>query len=346
MASELSKAKKKLKTAKKTFLAIQTRTENYLNLEDEEVSKEAIDKASFMFENSVERFHEKYNEQAQIVLELLGDNEEEENRVIEEQAEVSDLLSSLKATINLLSKKNVQKNVIDTNPTPSTVYSNSTYRLPKLDIPTFDGDFIKFYSFKNRFESCVHNTSMDKAIKLQYLSNALVGKAEEVVRDFETNNLDYDEAWSHFLSNYENKRAIIAAHFARIRDIEPIKVENGIRDLITQVNASVRGLKCCDLEIDDTFSQFLTFLVVSKLDKFTSRDWQNSLKTTDNYPKFEELELFLRNRTFAAEERGKPLTNSENKDPKKSDRRSYVTVNEKNVLFVPEIIRCLNVSNS
>ena len=48
--------------------------------------------------------------------------------------------------------------------------SDKTSKLPKLDVPTFDGDVLRWQSFWEQFETSVHNcTSLSNAEKLVYL---------------------------------------------------------------------------------------------------------------------------------------------------------------------------------
>ena len=286
---ELEKLQKSRKTAKKSFLSNHTRASHLL--ESDPITSAVLIQAQELVDNFLQKWYVQYDKICSSILE----HEIEENleyQIIEERSDLMTSLSSISARVK---KLQIESSATETHPGQLPIQpASQPFKLPKLDLPMYNGDLTKFYFFKNRFESLVHNNKQfDNVTKLHYLSNSRIGKAQPVVSDFQMNSLGYEEAWNHFLSIYENKRALVNAHFTRIRDLEPIKVESGIRELLTQINASVRGLKCCNIQIDDAFSRFLTFLVSYKLDKFTSRDWQNSLSSTDEYPRFEELELFL-----------------------------------------------------
>lgn len=335
--------KQNRKVARKSFLSNKTRIEKALSIEP--LTPEAIAQAQEMVENFLASWYSKYEEAVRELLVVIED-ESFEDEVIEEQTNFSEILSSYRTKLKKLLKTSPQQISAQ-----APAACNQSFKLPKIDVPTFDGDLTKFYSFKNRFESLIHNNEQfDKVAKLHYLSSSLIGKAELVVSDFTINNLGYTEAYEHFLSIYENKRAIVGAHFSKIYETETIKGESGIRELLTRINASVRGLKCCGIQMDDAFLRFLTFLVSSKLDKFTVRDWQNSLKSTDEYPQFEQLESFLKNRTFAAEERheqGKVTStfpkSTDKENRKHNDRKSYVTIDNKKCVICAEshpLFRC------
>lgn len=56
------------------------------------------------------------------------------------------------------------------------------FRLPTIPFPKFDGDFKKWKTFSDKFESLVHNdTPLYKIKKLHYLKYCLTGQALDVV---------------------------------------------------------------------------------------------------------------------------------------------------------------------
>lgn len=68
--------------------------------------------------------------------------------------------------------------------------------LEGIQIPTFDGDILKFQNFKSLFENLIHNNvELSGVLKLYYLKQSLIGKANDLVRDFDLNDSSYGEAW-------------------------------------------------------------------------------------------------------------------------------------------------------
>ena len=99
--------------------------------------------------------------------------------------------------------------------------------------------------------------------KLYYLKSSLVGKAVNILRDFELNENAYQEACNYF-NRYENKRAIIRTYFRELLNIQPIKGEHEIRRLLDDVNLIVRGLRICNESVDGCMSAFITYYVSTK----------------------------------------------------------------------------------
>jgi len=62
-------------------------------------------------------------------------------------------------------------------------------------LPTFDGGFEGWLSFKNAFNNLIGaQTDLSDIDKLQYLKSALVGNAANKLRIFEIDGLNYTKA--------------------------------------------------------------------------------------------------------------------------------------------------------
>ncbi|XP_065224341.1 uncharacterized protein LOC135848369 [Planococcus citri] len=180
---------------------------------------------------------------------------------------------------------------------------------------------------------------------MRFLKRAFIGEAEQILRHFGLKEATYPEAWDYVMKRFNNPRAIIRAHFRNLHCLESIKNEQGIRSLLDKINVTLRGLKAVGLEIDDTFSQYIAYLVGTCLDPVTLKDWENSFKTTKRYPSFDELEDFLQIRSFSVEDRS-----SENNSKKQKSHMDKTTDrgksrNEKKS-FVAGKITCVVCSQS
>lgn len=74
--------------------------------------------------------------------------------------------------------------------------ADKTSKLPKLDVPTFDGDILRWQPFWEQFETSVHNrTSLSNAEKLVYLQQAIrSGSARTAIKGLSHSGDQYDEA--------------------------------------------------------------------------------------------------------------------------------------------------------
>lgn len=146
-------------------------------------------------------------------------------------------------------------------------------KLPKIPVPKFNGELKKFYDFKNLFTSLVHeNKDLSNVQKLYYLKGCLIGKATDILHDYELSDSAYIEAWGYFLSRFENKKAIIRAYFRELLNIPKVKNVAGIRELLDEVNLIIRGLRISGKPVDGCMSSFVTYFISTKLDDATRRD--------------------------------------------------------------------------
>ncbi len=92
-----------------------------------------------------------------------------------------DVLAKIEACLEGAAKKDVK--VPLSTPTKSTSSSSSVrVKVPKIDMPTFDGDILKWQTFWDQFESCVHNQSdMSEIDKFTYLQRALSSTARNCI---------------------------------------------------------------------------------------------------------------------------------------------------------------------
>jgi len=90
---------------------------------------------------------------------------------------------------------------INTNALPATssIVSNDlhSHRLPKLTLPSFDGDILKWQTFWDCFESTIHlNNHLTDVSKFAYLQSQLEGAAAHTIEGFALTNANYSRAIS------------------------------------------------------------------------------------------------------------------------------------------------------
>lgn len=89
----------------------------------------------------------------------------------------------------------------------------SSIRLPKIELPSFDGNYLEWTKFKDLFTSMVHNnTEIGKAQKLHYLKSVIKGDAATILHSIEVTDANYDEAWCLLEERYQKERQIIMSH--------------------------------------------------------------------------------------------------------------------------------------
>lgn len=79
--------------------------------------------------------------------------------------------------------------------TANTSFTSADVRLPKLNIPVFEGNYSEFKSFFDLFNSSVHNNnSLTGSQKFQYLKGLLKGEPAMLIRHLAVSDQNYEEA--------------------------------------------------------------------------------------------------------------------------------------------------------
>ncbi len=108
---------------------------------------------------------------------------------------------------------------------PSSASSETGSKLPKPEVPTFDGDVLHWQQFWEQFEVSVHNRScLSNAEKLVYLHQAVKGgTARTAIEGLSRSGDQYDEAVGCLKARYNRPRLIHCAHVRIIMDTPPLK---------------------------------------------------------------------------------------------------------------------------
>lgn len=168
-------------------------------------------------------------------------------------------------------------------------------KLPQLDLPTFDGTLDKWLFYRDTFNSIIHsNTIINKIQKFHYLRLSLKGDAAEVISSLEVSTENYEIAWALLLERYENKTLLINNHVKALFNLTVITKENytALRTMLDTISKHLRALEVLGQPVSH-WDTLLIYLVASKLDPATRRDWESKNNTGDS-PTFETLLQFLK----------------------------------------------------
>jgi hypothetical protein len=166
----------------------------------------------------------------------------------------------------------IQSLIEAASPTPSTISHNSIginstggssgttpinmtadIKLPKLDLPTFNGESHQWIPFRDLFTSTIHNNpKLGGAQKLQYLKASLKDQASTLLSSLQITDDNYAEAWEILTKRYENKREIVRAHLKRFFNQPNVTTETSesIRKVLDTTNEVMRSLKVMKLPVE------------------------------------------------------------------------------------------------
>ena len=191
------------------------------------------------------------------------------------------------------------KKLLNAHSSKSTVSSSeNSSKLPKLNVPTFDGEVLHWQQFWEQFEVAVHNrSSLSDAEKLVYLKQ---GSARSAIEGLSQSGDQYKEAIDCLKSRYSRPRLIPRAHVRTIMDTPPLKEGSGkeLRRLHDVLLQHLRALKTMNEEPDPSF---VTSIIELKLDTTTSFEWQKHSQGTTTVPHYQDILDFLDLRAQASE---------------------------------------------
>ncbi|UYV64119.1 hypothetical protein LAZ67_2006616, partial [Cordylochernes scorpioides] len=186
---------------------------------------------------------------------------------------------------------------------------NLHVKMPKLELPTFDGRLESWLSFKDLFYSAIgSNSQIPEIEKLQYLKGQLRGEALRLVNAFPITADNYVEVWQTLLTRYDNPKDLIFTQIDNALRLPKLADDNhkSMFKLLDSCNEIVRTVKVLGYQIDSLSDVFFVEIIQDKLDKTTRKKWelQNNPRVV---PSIKDLMEFL-------EIHAKSLQNLPNKD--------------------------------
>lgn len=187
---------------------------------------------------------------------------------------------------------------------------NGTVKLPQLDIPTFNGDKMKWTNFWDTFETTIdRNDGLSGIEKLKYLNSKLTGEARQAVSGILLSNDNYKVATDLLKERFGDQQTVINSHYAEL--INLMSASNNtrsLRSLYDQIEKNLRSLEALKQDINqDVFISIVTskiprdVLIQLEIQKGSKGKWSvNKLR-----------ELF--NEYISARERAEHQVMTENK---------------------------------
>ena len=140
------------------------------------------------------------------------------------------------------------------------------HRLPKLDLPQFDGDVLQWNTFWDSYESTIHyNSTLTPIQKFSYLKAQLVGTAAQTVAGFALTNANYDTAVGLLRERFGQPQKTINAHMKALMDLPSPRNELiSLRNYGGYLETFLRGLECLG-QTQDMYGALLVPIIISKL---------------------------------------------------------------------------------
>lgn len=175
-------------------------------------------------------------------------------------------------------------------------------KLPKLEVPTFDGNILNWQAFWQQFDVVVHRRSdLANSEKLAYLCHALKsGSAKFVIDGLSKSGENYAEAITCLESRFDKPRQIHQAHVQKILEIPNLKHGHG-KELRRLHDTALQHLRALKAMGKDPSGPFITAMLELKLDVDTMFEWQRHSQSSKEVPHYSKILDFINLRAQASE---------------------------------------------
>lgn len=188
-------------------------------------------------------------------------------------------------------------------------------RLPKLNVPVFDGKYAEFKSFFDLFNSCIHNNNtLTSAQKFQYLKGLLDGDPANLIRHLQVSEQNYQEAVAKLQERYDKPSLVVDSLIETFLSIPKAETSHALRNVSNVADEVIRGLRAQGTEAERR-DPWIIHLLCKKVDRDTLQAWAEH-SGNESFPKLENFIEFINKRCDALErlplqdiEKGKGISN-------------------------------------
>lgn len=244
-----------------------------------------------LLEDAFSKYNEAYDEKS------AEANDEENEKFIEDLEKVSDYY--IKAKSKLIGR--LQSRTAATSTADNREIINKSIRLPPINIPTFEGDFDDWYTYRNQFISIIHsNTSVDDTRKIYYLKSSLKGLASQIIEAMASIGDNYLEAWNLILSRCDNERLIVQSQVQQLltQPIHQTDTIVGPKSLLDGTNKNLRALSVLHQPVDK-WDAIIDGIVATRLPTEMRKYWKVESASYSRISTWAQLKQFIENRLQA-----------------------------------------------
>ena len=159
-------------------------------------------------------------------------------------------------TLEMLPSRNPANSWEDKNPIK--------VKLPKLDLPIFDGNILCWQEFWDIFSTSVHEQNIPNVTKFSYLKNSLRAAAATAISGISVTNDNYEMVIGMLKDKFGKTEDIIAALYSRLQHLP--QAMNQFNDIKSTYEAMEKILKQLEVQRETVDQQ--RKLVQQMLSKF------------------------------------------------------------------------------
>lgn len=128
---------------------------------------------------------------------------------------------------------------------PPTTARASSISLPKVNLPTFDGNYMNWQTYRDLFSSLIiQNASLTNVERMHYLESTLKSEAASVTLNLSVEADAFTDAWATLVKRYENKRLLMSIHLEKLTSLRNgSRTSQSLNSITLKVNQSLDALR-------------------------------------------------------------------------------------------------------
>ncbi|XP_053597641.1 uncharacterized protein LOC128668517 [Microplitis demolitor] len=175
--------------------------------------------------------------------------------------------------------------------------------LPQIKLPTFQGSYDEWDSFKDLFTSLVINEdSLTGSQKMHYLKTQVKGEAAALFANLQITGDAFQPAWNLLNTRYTNPRRLLEMHIDDLLDRQPVTSHSAadLDALLLANKKSLDAIAALGIPIGE-LDLFLIRLTVRCLPSDLRVEWMASLGLSNEFPTYQQLHDMLKAKVRAWE---------------------------------------------
>ena len=187
------------------------------------------------------------------------------------------------------------QSALKSNPVKTDTNTAKTlYKLPKLTLPTYEGDPTLWTSFWDVFECIIDDyKDLSDVQKFTYLKGQLKGEAAELIKGFKVENASYATAVDLLKKTYGQPDKVKTAFVQKLLDLTPPDYEvNSLKNFYASFESAVRSIHNLNITEDEIMTVILTSKVPSPLKEIIKRELKKDTLNLDSFIERYQLEVY------------------------------------------------------
>jgi len=151
---------------------------------------------------------------------------------------------------------------------------DQSFRLPKIQLPKFDGNVLLWQEFFETFKVSVDQQNISDIEKFQYLKSSLGGEAAATITGMPITCANYKSALDILKNRYGSTKRVLRAHVRALLALTTpnIKSSMSLRSFIDAIHRHMRGLEGLNV-VQDNYEIFLCEILLIKVPNEIKHEW-------------------------------------------------------------------------